>query len=668
MFRNVGVTGLPETSSFGQHEDGFRLPLQLENGEKFDISKSDIELIKGFEKGDEVEIKCIGGLLPERFSKNALKYPNATAISFKGIHTTYRELNKLSLQVAGYLQRTMSKCCLKANPIILFMEKSEMVIAAIMGIWKACGYFLPVSLSSKATLREAIRQTGAKAVITNLQKECGMLYLPNDVKVIQIAEILRDAREYVEEASFHGVGEKDTAYAIRTSGSTGKPKLCRMSHKNLSVLASAWLTKYKLDEFPVKVLQWAQISFDVFIGDLVRGLVCAPGMLCLCPDNLRLDVPYVIGLLEAHRITIAEFTPQFCKLLTESARNDELRSLRILIFGSDVLQTRIYNQIKSSLHGDLRVINGYGMTEATIDSSCFDGDIVPETQSGTVPIGKPFPGIKLHILDTKSLARCPIGEVGELYISGPVIATGDVEVTKIDGESALKTGDAARWLPCGNIELVGRLDNMLKIRGYRISSSEIENVILEHVEEARSVVVMTAAQKTKGANEMLFAYIVPKDPGTRKTITITTYVRRCLSDKVPSYMIPDHVFIIDKIPLTTNGKIDRKCLAGIAMSKDECEFMKTSAYTCKEPGTLSPTCVMIMNLFKEALFLDSKTTIQPDIPFMDQGGNSLVLVRLWSLIHDRTSLKVKIADIYSYHTVLSLAEFLDKGRRGVSRT
>ena len=244
-------------------------------------------------------------------------------------------------------------------------------------------------------------------------------------------DILRKEVDNIEE-SFAEIDENDTSYVIKTSGSTGKPKQCRVSHKSVSVLASAWLTKYRLDEFPVSILQWAQLSFDVSVGDLVRGLVCAPGKLCLCPDALRLDIPYILDLIKAHMITMAEIAPQFGKLLVESARNDELASLRILVLGSDVLQSQVYTQIKSSLHSALRVINSYGMTEATTDSACFEGDPLPETKSGTVPIGKPLPGVKLYILDKITLKRCPIGAVGELYISGPVIATSDVEVTKID--------------------------------------------------------------------------------------------------------------------------------------------------------------------------------------------------------------------------------------------
>ena len=183
------------------------------------------------------------------------------------------------------------------------------------------------------------------------------------------------------------------AYIIRTSGSADRPKQCKISHSSLAIIANAWAEKYKMDDFTVNVLQWAPLSFDVFVGDFVRGLICTPGQLTICPDRFRLDVFYVLNLIREHK---AEVTPQFGLQLVENASGRDLESLQLFILGSDKLQYRVYKKFKNLLNKDQRLINSYRMTEATIDSSFFEGSC-PRTRSGTVPIGKPLPGVYIHI-------------------------------------------------------------------------------------------------------------------------------------------------------------------------------------------------------------------------------------------------------------------------------
>ena len=299
-----------------------------------------------------------------------------------------------------------------------------------------------------------------------------------------------------------------TAYVIRTSGSTGRPKLCKIAHKSLLVLSEAWVDACGL--FPGStILQWAPLSFDVFIGDLVRALISTRGTLVFCPDNRRLDVLYIHELFTKYQITYVEFTPQFALRVFETAPDDVLQSLICLVIGSDVTHQSLFRTIRSKLRPDQRFIHDYGMTEATIDSIYFEEENIPITRSGTVPIGKPLPGVKAMVLDSTTMQSCPIGPVGELHLCGDIIATGDVTCLDVPGvtERALPTKDRCCWLPSGDLELFGRLDDVVKVREFRVSLTEIENKILDSAHTVKEVNVQVLKEKEK-EREYLCAFIV----------------------------------------------------------------------------------------------------------------------------------------------------------------
>ena len=586
------------------------------------------------------------------FNKHVRSHPYDIALFCEGREITFRSLSTMASKIAKYLRTLVCQKMLKEKPIVVAMKKSEFVVATIIGIWKVGGYFLPVATFNILSLRDTVQNSGAVIVMTNEAKRIDILDIPN-LTLVSVDELVKDELSTFDESD-EDVIEADTAYVIKTSGSTGKPKQCYVSHKSLSVMANAWTKTYKLDEFPVSVLQWAPISFDVFIGDLVRGLICSPGKLCLCPDDLRLDIKYIRHLIKTQHITVAEVTPQFGWQLVDRAEKSDLASLNILILGSDILQLQVYRNIKMCLRDDQRLINSYGMTEATIDSACFEGNVIPETRGGTVPIGKPLPGIRMFILDPKSLKRSPIGTAGELYISGPVIASGDVDVRYIDTKYiALKTGDGACWLPTGDIELFGRLDDIVKLRGFRISTSEIENLILENSSQIKDIFVTTVAINAEEGVEFLCAYAVLKNVETSKDVSVSS-VRQCLLGKVPYYMMPDILYVVDRISLTVNGKVDRN-----ALPKPE-HLMKNYVSTRSSSiDGLSPTSLTLLKLFAEALGIQHQEDILLDVSFMEQGGNSLILVRFSSLLQQKTPYKVGIADIFSYPTISSLTEFID---------
>ena len=355
---------------------------------------------------------------------------------------------------------------------------------------------------------------------------------------------------------------------------------------------------------------------------------------------------------------MVEITPLFGQQLVENAYDDQLSSIKLFILGSDVLQRHVYCTIKDKFETHQRVLNSYGMTEATIDSAFFEGDIVPTTRSGTVPIGKPLPGVRLHVLDPRTLLPCPIGTMGELYISGDVLASGDVDLLPVSylGCDALKTGDSACYLPSGDIELMGRMDNMVKLRGFRVSMAEIENKIKGAIDIVAQVCVVPLRGEDDKGIKFLCAFLVLDQVGSAGITIDRNYVCSKLKGEVPYYMLPDIVHIISEIPLSSNGKVNHKALPNVSNL-----IKRTAVSAVKALNTESSVMATLKSLFAEALGLHDSDQVHNHLTFMEQGAHSLILVRFSTLITQKTSFRVTIADIFSYPTISALEEFITRG-------
>ena len=620
------------------------------------LSFSECNLLKSFSQSNQdYEVLNINAT----FKNHVKTHPNSVAVVYKGKTTTYFQLETMALLIASKLYQDVDQTTLKTKPVILISEKSDYTIASILGIWKAGGHFLPVSANTSNSLNDILECVIPAAIFVSdsVGSDVYMLRKQHEVPIINICTLLNIPVNY--DIQFHDpiVSENDLVYIIRTSGSTGKPKQCKISHKSLGILASAWKTEYRMSKFEVKVLQWAPLSFDVFIGDLIRGLVCSPGTLFICPDELRLDIPYLLKQIKEQNITIAEITPQFAMQLVQNSKHEDLDSLKLLILGSDILQTYIYKKVKEYLKPNQRTVNSYGMTEATIDSTFFEGNI-PNTRNKAVPIGKPLPGVTIHILDPKTLYPCPVGTIGELYISGPVLASGDAEVMHIESVNCvcLKTNDAAAWLPSGDIEHLGRLDRVTKLRGFRISTTEIENKILSNVTGVKDAcVVVLSNENVDNGNKFLCAFIVQE---TNHIVDLAT-LQNQLNGKLPYYMLPDIVYPIEMIPLSQNGKVDLMALPSLSeVLKINDRQQNSAAYINAESQVHST----LKELFSEALGSEI-SHIHLDKTFMEQGGHSLILLYFATLVKEKTTYDVGIADIFSYPSINSLAAYIQKANQ-----
>ncbi|XP_033104342.1 bacitracin synthase 2-like [Anneissia japonica] len=617
------------------------------------LSPSELQLLLSFNADPDHSEKYH---LPvhKEFEKYAARDATATAVFFNENNTSYGQLNSISTRIAHFLSKSLSEQVLQQNPVVIVMEKDQNAIASILAIWKAGGHFLPVALSNETCLKDIFECETPAALLYNVETPT-IKFVSTSCPVWSVEDILKfsqDAQVVWKSNESRSTGG-DIAYVIRTSGSTGKPKRCQISHKSLWIIAEAWKQKYSMSKSVINVLQWAPLSFDVFIGDVVRALVCVQGKLIICPDNRRLDIPYIRNLIKKQHVTLFETTPQFGLQIINNSDAKDLESIKVFILGSDVLHGHVYKQIRCRLRSDQRLINSYGMTEATIDSSFFEGDEVPITRSGTVPIGKPLPGVMMYILDSKTLQPCPVGTIGELYISGDILATGDVKMVQINyfQRQALKTGDSARWLPTGDIELIGRLDDIVKLRGFRISTTEIENKIVGLIDGVKEAHVTVISNYEKSEIEFLCAFLVIEEGFQQRNTVTHQRVTSKLRSQIPYYMLPDKIQIIREVPLTSHGKVNRKALPKIVHTPTPiCHTQQIDANTA--------TITKLKEWFAEALDLKHHDLVSNSRTFTEQGGHSLILVRFWSLITSNSNFKIEIADLFSYPTISSLAEFI----------
>ncbi|MGG4221722.1 amino acid adenylation domain-containing protein, partial [Paenibacillus jamilae] len=332
----------------------------------------------------------------------------------------------------------------------------------------------------------------------------------------------------------------DLAYVIYTSGTTGRPKGVMIEHRSLVNTAAAYRRDYRLNQFPVRLLQLASFSFDVFVGDIARTLYNG-GTMVICPKDDRIDPSRLYGWIRDYQITVFESTPALIVPFMQHVHEHglDMSNLELLITSSDSCSVTDYRVLQERFGADIRIINSYGVTEAAIDSSFYDEELSKLPSSGNVPIGQAWLNARFYIVDSQ-LNPVPIGVLGELCIGGIGVARGylnraDLTAEKfvanpyVPGERLYRTGDLARWMPDGNVDFIGRMDYQVKIRGYRIELGEIETAI-QRVPGVRQAVVIDRTDER--GHKYLCGYI------TGEAELRIEEVQTALEAGLPAHMVP----------------------------------------------------------------------------------------------------------------------------------
>ena len=572
------------------------------------------------------------------FEEQAGKTPGNTALVFGEETLTYQQLNGRSNQLAHYL---ISQEVKPGSLVPLYIERSTEMMIGMLGIMKAGAAYVPIDTDFPPDrICYMLQDAGAAIVVSNkLSRD----KLPSNI-LLTIVEIDGDQLNLQPTSNLPiKPSGSQLAYVIYTSGSTGKPKGVMIEHRNLLDYYYGLNKNIQVSEcssFALVSTIATDLGNTVIYASLLSG-----GALHILSKELVSNIEYLHNYFNENKIDCLKIVPSHWKAL--SAENNLLLPQKLLIFGGEALQVGVVELIR--LEGTpCRIVNHYGPTETTIGKLLHE--VKPENCYGRViPIGKPFSNTIVYVL-SKEMQLCPVGISGFLYITGEGLARGyynNANLTeekfttnpfaKQQGQKMYGTGDLVKWLPDGNIEFIGRVDDQVKIRGYRIELGEIEAVLQQSQLINQSVVL---AKEDKQGNKRLVAYIVAK--GVFDKEEIIGYLKQSL----PDYMIPLVLVEVGMLPLTANGKINRKALPD--PDGDDLPGEKFEA-------PRNETEIKLASIWQDILELE-QVGIHDD--FFELGGHSLLAVRLISAIRKAFTAEMPIGDIFDFPTVALLASKL----------
>ena len=591
-------------------------------------------------KADYPHNKCIHQLFEEQVERS----PDAVAVVFEDQTLTYRELNSRANQLANYLQS------LGVGPEVLVgicVERSLEMVIGLLGILKAGGAYVPIDPLYPEKRRDfMVTDSQVKVLLT--QKELIDKFVKfNNVQTISLDTEWDIISQNNKQNLTGKVESNNLVYMIYTSGSTGKPKGVMNTHKGVCNRLT-WMQNVFLLKQSDCVMQKTPFSFDVSVWEFFWPLLNGSRLVLIKPDGQR-DCIYLANLISENKISIIHFVPSMLRIFLDAPNIDKCDCLRLVICSGEALHFDIQECFFSRFKCDL--YNLYGPTEAAIDVTFWRCN--KNSNLGTVPIGRPISNIQIYILD-QHLQLLPVGVPGELYIGGDGLARGYFNQPGLTDEKFIsnpfnykhkdriyKTGDLARYLFDGNLEYIGRSDNLVKIRGLRIEIGEVETVISRHP-AVREVLVIVTEDKLE-YDKRLIAYIVYNN---RENVS-DNQIRHYLKERLPDYMIPNHFIELDSIPLTLNGKIDRNALS-----------LTSKSISANTKDFIPPRD---LEEYKLAYLWKNILNIHPigvRDNFFDLGGHSLLAVCLMAQIQQFFGKTLPLATLFQNPTVEQLATLL----------
>ncbi len=574
------------------------------------------------------------------FEEQVLKTPNKVAVSFENKTLTYDELNKRANKLAhGLIMKGMKQ----ENIVALMVSHSLELFIGIMGALKAGCAYLPIDPNyPRERIEYILEDSKAAILITDAEDQSNVSKF--NLEVIN----LNDERVYSKKIENPTSIAKphNLAYLIYTSGSTGKPKGTMIEHRGL--VNYIWWAKesYVKDQDDVFAV-YSSLAFDLTVTSIFTPLISGIEAAVYRDDQKE----YVLfRIIKDKKATIVKLTPAHLSLIKDL--DNEESSVRRFIVGGEDFKTSLAEKVHESFKGKIEMFNEYGPTETVVGCMIYKYQLGIDTE-GSVPIGIPADNVMLYILDKNLLPVAP-GQVGELYISGDGVARGYInkpEITKerfipnpfIDGYRMYKTGDLAFLNKDGVLVYKGREDFQVKIRGFRIELGEIE-CALERYKGIKSAVVLDV--KSKNSNVSLCAFIVIEE-----SIDLDN-VNEFLRDNIPEYMVPSNIIIIDDIPLSPNGKVDRNKLpipdltASTDLILPQKEIEKN-----------------ISKVFAEILEVE---VVGINDGFYSLGGDSIKAIQAASKLSD-INLRVSAGEIIKYQTISKIISYVENISSEVSK-
>lgn len=598
------------------------------------------EIINGF---NDTRIEYPDKTIAELFEEQVKKSPESTSIVFENKRLTYRELNYKADCLAKVLRQ---KGISKGTIVGIMVKRSFEMLIGILGILKAGGAYLPIDPGYPAQrIKYMLKDSNTKILL--IQKNIG------EKIEFEFEKLIIDDENLYAESGINIENKclpEDLAYLIYTSGSTGTPKGVMIENRSVVNFINGFTDKIKFSAGKI-VLSATSMSFDMFIFETLLPLV--QGMeIVLANDQQQKDSKLLARLIVENKVQVLQMTPSLFSMLVYGSETVEfLDEITEIILGGEAFPKTLFEKLKRQFRG--RLYNAYGPTETTVFSTVKD-----ITGANEISIGCPIANTQVFILDRRK-KLLPVGVTGEIYISGYGLARGyyrkdDITNEKfmdnpfIPGGKFYRTGDFGRWLPGGDIESLGRKDTQVKIRGYRIELGEIEKKVsqIDSVKEAVVTILEIADNKSMLNSAELYCCFVADQRIS------AAYIKKYLSKELPDYMVPSYFAQIDRIPLTPNGKIDRKALPEPMFSRET----DTRYYEARNKSEEK-----IAEIWKDILNVE---TIGVDDNFFDFGGHSLSAARFVLRLHKELNIELSVTKFFEMPTIKEISEYIQRDKPG----
>ena len=583
------------------------------------------------------------------FNLQVERYPLATALFYNNHSFTYLALSEKSSRLAHHL---IEQGIGVGDSVGIAIPRSFDMVVALLATMKAGGVYVPLDPSHPAERLALMIEDADVKLVLSVTEAANHLSV-QQTKIAYVDEI--ELGRYPKLSPEIKLNTRDTFLISFTSGSTGRPKGVQAHHlAYLNRFHWFWET-YPFEPNEI-FCHKTTLNFVDHVAELWAPLLKGHGVV-LASDAVVKDGFQFVDLLEKHQIQRVTMVPSYLKVLLDIHDGLAVRlpHLKYLTVSGEKLSRSLADRVKAALP-DCILLNLYGMSEAAADATYFDSRWPFESDS--YPIGRPINNTHIYLLDDE-MNPVPTGDVGEMFVAGHGLSKGYYGRDDLTSERFLpnpftdtphpliyKTGDLGRWLPSGVLDFVGRVDNQVKIRGVRIELEEVEDGLrtLNNVQDA-----VVTAQPIDEENQLIAYVIAEVDSGD----VSANWIIEALSQKLPHYMLPARVMLLDAFPLTPNGKIDRKALGATKQTRPQLETFFTQPRTQLEKGVAS--------VWENLLRIEG---IGADDDFFDLGGDSLLVVRLRSELSSRFDVSLAAHDLFECRTVRTLAGRIEEMQSG----
>ena len=632
------------------------------------VAESSERRISEFRIVDDAERQCVievwnqnkvnfegAATLHGLVQSQARRNPYSQALVSADGQITYDELDRWSDSLARKLCSALDP---HERPIAVLLDRSFTLAASLLAIWKAGGIYVPIDAREPAPrLHQIVSELEPAAIIyCRTSKEAATRIVqslgnssPNPILLVSGEATHVDC---LAGAPGVTVAQNQLAYIVHTSGTTGRPKGVMVEHQAL-VNQIQWMQS----RFPLgrgdRILPLTNPTFDVSLCELVAPL--AMGATLFFPSRgMDLEPRKVVQMIAEQGICAVQTTPSFLRLMLESPDLARCEALRWVFCGAESMPRALVDRFSASpLRASLH--NMYGPTECAIDAACYDcpsGKPIPETRSGSVPIGRPIANVQLYVLDT-ALGPVAPGMVGELHVAGANLARGYWRQPEFTaqrfipnpfgppGSRMYKTGDRVRHLSSGDLEVLGRMDRQVKVRGVRVELAEIENALVAHP-EVREAAVRSSGDL--GSGMQLLAYVA----GDPHRLSVPE-LRHHVADLLPAAMVPSAFVLLDVLPRTVRGKVDFFALQRIPLTDQSETYI----------APRNETEAVIAEIWQSLLGVP-RLGVNDDFFYL--GGHSLMAMQVVSRLLDRLGVAVPLRAMFEARTVAGLAALIDSAR------